>query len=67
MSRPRRACRVSGLHVLAIQDTTNFHATGTGTGVVGHATIVVEAEAGSREAAVVGLNAVIASCHEFAP
>ena len=41
------AGRVAGLHVLAIQDTTNFRDSGGGTGVVGHATIAVEAEAGA--------------------
>ena len=40
------AGRVAGLHVLAIQDTTSFRDSGGGTGVVGHATIAVEAEAG---------------------
>ena len=41
------AGRVAGLHVLAIQDTTSFRDSGGGTGVVGHATIAVEAEAGA--------------------
>ncbi len=41
------AGRVAGLHVLAIQDTTNFRDSGGRTGVVGHATIAVEAEAGA--------------------
>ena len=40
------AGRVAGLHVLDT-GTTNFRNSGGGTGVVGHATIAVEAEAGA--------------------
>ena len=39
--------RVGGLHVLSIQDTTSFRDDGRGNGLVGHATIAVEAERGT--------------------
>ncbi|MCY3674123.1 MAG: hypothetical protein OXH65_10160 [Paracoccaceae bacterium] len=39
--------RVGGLHVLSIQDTTSFRDDGRGNGLVGHATIAVEAERGA--------------------
>ena len=39
--------RVGGLHVLSIQDTTSFRDDGRGNGLVGHATIAVEAEQGT--------------------
>ena len=41
------ASRVSGLDVLAIQDTTSFRDDGLGNSLVGHATIAVEAEHGT--------------------
>ena len=39
--------RVAGLHVLAIQDTTNLRDDGAGHSLVAHPTIAVEAEAGA--------------------
>jgi len=39
--------RVGGLHVLSVQDTTGFRDDGRGHGLVGHATIAVEAEQGA--------------------
>ena len=41
------ASRVSGLDVLAIQDTTSFRDDGLGNSLVGHATIAVEGERGA--------------------
>ena len=41
------ASRVSGLDILAIQDTTSFRDDGQGNSLVGHATIAVEAEHGA--------------------
>ena len=41
------ASRVSGLDILAIQDTTSFRDDGHGNSLVGHATIAVEAEQGA--------------------
>lgn len=41
------ASRVSGLDILAIQDTTSFRDDGLGNSLVGHATIAVEAEQGA--------------------
>lgn len=38
--------RVGGLHVLLIQDTTSFRDDGRGHGLVGYATLAVEAERG---------------------
>ncbi len=39
--------RVGGLHVLSVQDTTGFRDDGRGNGLVGHATVAVEAEQGA--------------------
>ena len=44
---PGTACRVEGLHILAIQDTTSFRDDGSGNSLVGHSTIAVEAEHGT--------------------
>ena len=38
---------VGGLHVLSIRDTTGFRYDGRGNGLVGHATMAVEAEQGT--------------------
>ncbi len=38
---------VKGLHVLSIQNATGFRDDGRGNGLVGHATIAVEAERGA--------------------